>query len=119
MSNHKIISEYLTSSADIADLLVDLTEEVEVFNLTLSDLDHFLELEDLTKEEEMRISDLRKKSLVDRRRSKDMIRVIDQILPKQLEGRTTQDRYEYAIRNLEERLYSPRKITLEYAKGEV
>lgn len=61
----------------------------------------------------------RKNTLVERRRAKDFARLIDQILPKQVEGRTTQDRYEHAIRTMESRVYTPRKITLEEAKEQI
>lgn len=110
------INSYLQSSIDMSGLLSKLNGDVEDCNLILSDLDHFLELEDLSDADTAMITIRRKHTLVERRRAKDMVRVIDQILPKQIEGRTTQDRYEFAIRNLDSRVYTPRKITLEEAK---
>lgn len=111
----EIINRYLKGFVDVAELFAHLHVQVEDCNLILSDLDHFLELEDLENLELANIVIRRKQTLIDRRKSKDMVRVIDQILPKQTEGRTTQDRYEYAIRNLDARVYTPRKITFEDA----
>lgn len=113
----QIIDKYLEGSAEIAELLSSLTVDVDECNLALSDLDHFLELEDLTEEELVKLQKLRKCTLISRRKAKDNVRVIDQILPTQTEGRTTKDRYEYAIRNLRSRVYTPRKVTLEQALG--
>lgn len=112
------IEEYLDKSLVVANILVGLNAEIYDSNLILSDLDHFLELEDLTDEELRKITELRKKTLLDRRKAKDIVSVIDQVLPKQVEGRTTADRYEFAIRKLKDRVYTPRKITLEDAIGE-
>lgn len=109
------IDVYLQSSLNMSDLREAKIVEVEDSNAILSDLDHFLELEDLSDDQVRALTSRRVKTLSDRRRAKNMIRVIDQILPKQIEGRTTHDRYEFAIRNLEERVYTPRKITLEEA----
>lgn len=117
MNPNSIIDRYLEGSADISALLGSLTTDVDECNLALSDLDHFLELEELNEEELAQLQKLRKCTLVSRRKAKDLIRVIDQILPTQIEGRTTQDRYEYAIRNLQARVYTPRKVTLDQALG--
>lgn len=116
MTRHEIIDLYLKGSAEIATLLDQLQIEIDDYNMSLSDLDHYLELEEaLTVEQLKALQDTRREVLLERRKAKDMVRVIDQILPKQIEGRTTQDRYEYAVRNLEGRVYTPRKITLEEA----
>lgn len=112
MTQIEIIQKYLDGSADIADLLKKLQGNIEDYNLVLSDLDHFLELEELSPEECVKILLYRKDVLQERRRDKDTIRVIEQILPKQIEGRTTQDRYEYALHQLSERVYTPRKLVL-------
>lgn len=114
-----IVNSYLQSSIDMSSLLTRLNNNVEDYNLILSDLDHFLELEDLDNVDTIQITKRRKHTLVERRRAKDMIRVIDQILPKQIEGRTTQDRYEFAVHNLNSRVYTPRKISLEEAKEDI
>lgn len=107
------IDAYLESSKDMSELLVEQNSLVEEYNMVLTDLDHFLELEDLKEDEVARLTEFRKSALHNRRRAKDFVRVIDQILPRQMEGRTTQDRYEYAVRRLDERIYTPRKVTLE------
>ena len=115
MKYNSIIDNYLEGSEDIARALENLNVEVETGNLILSDLDHFLELEDLTDDQIHNLTVRRKVILTERRRCKDIISVIDRILPKQIEGRTTRDRYEHAIRSLDTRVYSPRKIKLEEA----
>lgn len=117
MTNNDIIEEYLKGSIAVADLLMRLGSEVDECNLALSDLDHFLELEDLDDHQLATLQKLRKCTLESRRRGKDTIRVIDQILPRQIEGRTTSDRYEYAIRNMEHRVYTPRVLTIEQVLG--
>lgn len=117
MNPTSIIDKYLEGSADISALLDSLTRDIDECNLALSDLDHFLELEDLSDEDLVKLQKLRKCTLVSRRKAKDLTRVIDQILPTQIEGRTTRDRYEYAIRNLESRVYTPRRVTLDQALG--
>ena len=114
-STMEIVEDYLNSSYAIAGRLIDLLGEVDECNLSLSDLDHFLELEDLSPEELVTIQTLRKCILKERRKAKDYVCVINQIVPKQIEGRTTRDRYEYAIRNLDNRVYTPRVVSLEKA----
>lgn len=114
---NEIIDKYLEGSLDISTLQRDLHSEVEECNLALSDLDHYLELEELTPEEGVILQKLRQCTLKSRRKNKDFIRVIDQILPTQTEGRTTQDRYEYAIRGLANRVYTPKVVTLDKALG--
>mgnify|MGYP000362612954 CR=1 FL=1 len=109
------IDVYLEGSKDISDTLIELNAYVSDCNMTLSDLDHFLELEDLTNPQVANLTLRRRKALRDRRRAKDFMSVIDHILPKQTEGRTTQDRYEFAVRGLGERVYTPRKINVEEA----
>lgn len=112
MTRIEIIDTYLNGSYDIAALLDELTKESNDFNLMLSDLDHFLELEELTNEQIARLTILRKKILCDRRSAKDQIHIIERILPKQVEGSTTKDRYDSAVHNLSTRVYTPRKLVL-------
>ena len=112
MNKSEVIENYLSGSYGIATLLDGLTKESNDFNLMLSDLDHFLELEDLTDVQIARLTILRKKVLQDRRSAKDSIHIIERILPKQVEGSTTKDRYESAVHNLASRVYTPRKLVL-------
>ena len=106
------IQKYIEYSEKISDLRDELEAQVEWSNLALSDLDHYLELEVLDNEERDLIVTKRHSILIARRKSKDYIRVIDHILPKQIEGRKTRDRYEFAIRQLDARVYSPRSLSL-------
>lgn len=113
MTVNDIVQNYLEGASAIADLLVELNTQVDDHNMSLSDLDHFLELENMSYEEGLSIMAMRKESLVARRKAKDNARVIDCILPKQIEGRTTKDRYDHALHSLSERGYTPRKLKLE------
>lgn len=117
MSNQEIIQRYLDSSKDISDLNDQMAVTVEDCNLSLSDLDHFLELEELSESQMMILVKKRKAILEERRSAKDNIRVIDQILPKQLPERTTMDRYLYAVNGLKDRVYTPKRIQLSDALG--
>lgn len=119
MSNSEIVDFYLRSSSELSELLNEMNADVDECNLLLSDLDHFLEIEELTPEQTANLTLRRKEILSRRRRAKDYVYVIDQILPKQIEGRTTQDRYEFAVNKLGERVYSPRRISLDEAVKEI
>lgn len=108
----KDIDLYLEGTSSVSTALQDLKGQINIYNQILSDLDHFLELEDLSDADILKLSIARKSNLLERRRHKDYLSVIESILPTQIEGKTTHDRYENAIKNLGQRVYSPRQLTL-------
>ena len=112
MNINERVQDYLEAATGIAEAHTHLTMQVRDYGLSLSDLDHFLELEELSPDEVARITLMRKSLLAERRNAKDNICVIDCILPKQVEGRTTMDRYNHAVHGLGERVYTPRQLVL-------
>lgn len=109
------IDSYVDNFKTMAENLNELQGYVSECNLKLNDLDHFLELESLEPHQMANLTLRRKVILMERRKAKDFLSIIENIVPKQTEGRTTRDRYDIAIRNLSNRVYTPRVIELDDA----
>lgn len=113
--NDIVIERYIAQSEEIVELSRTLEDSVDQCNLTLQDLDHYLELEDMTQEELRLLQNLRCLTLKERRRYKNKVAIIGQVTHRHANSAT--DRYKLAVRNLNGRRYSPRVVTLDKALG--
>lgn len=111
------IESYLEGTSTMIAALDKVKEELNIANQALTDIDHFLELNELNDDQLLNLVKSRSSVLLERRRYKDAQTVIESILPKQVEGRTTQDRYDNAINKLGVRIYTPRVLAIEDVIG--
>lgn len=111
------IESYLEGTSTMIAALDKVKEELNITNQALTDIDHFLELNELNDDQLLNLVKSRSSVLLERRRYKDAQTVIESILPKQVEGRTTKDRYDNAINKLGVRIYTPRVLDIEDVIG--
>ena len=110
VEHDKLIQSYLQSSEELDAMSNKAQDTITAAHAVLLDLDHYLELGDLSDEDTNALISYRELILAERRSAKNLRRVIDSILPRQT-GRTTRDRYEDSIRKLGDRVYHHRKVT--------
>ncbi len=114
----EIISKFADSFADMDSLQVNSDNKVRILNRMLTDLDHYLELNELTSEQLIKLTARRMEVLKTRRQYKNAIELIESVLPRQRPGGTARDYYERRMQSFGMRSYVTKELSLEDALKE-